>query len=56
VTWYNAEWSSGLGTYQARFYQEIAPVIGVGVPASYRAEATDKGTLLEPPDPRPARR
>jgi hypothetical protein len=49
---------------EVRFYQEIAPVIGVRVPACYRAEATDDGTLLEledlsswPPgaDPAPAR-
>lgn len=32
---------------EVRFYQEIAPVIGVRVPACYRAEATDDGTLLE---------
>lgn len=29
-----------------RFYQEIAPVAGVRVPACYRAEANDDGTLL----------
>jgi hypothetical protein len=32
---------------EVRFYEEIAPVIGVRVPACYRAEATDDGTLLE---------
>ncbi len=32
---------------EVRFYQEIAPVVGVRVPACYRAEATDDGTLLE---------
>jgi hypothetical protein len=32
---------------EVRFYQEIAPVIGMRVPACYRAEATDDGTLLE---------
>lgn len=32
---------------EVRFYQEIAPVIGVRVPACYRAEATGDGTLLE---------
>jgi thiamine kinase-like enzyme len=32
---------------EVRFYQEIAPVIGVRVPTCYRAEATDDGTLLE---------
>ena len=32
---------------EIRFYQEIAPVIGVRVPACYHAEATDAGTLLE---------
>jgi hypothetical protein len=32
---------------EVRFYQEIAPVISVRVPACYRAEATDDGTLLE---------
>jgi Phosphotransferase enzyme family len=31
---------------EVRFYQEIAPVVGVRVPACYRAEATDEGTLL----------
>jgi len=32
---------------EVRFYQEIAPAIGVRVPACYRAEVTDDGTLLE---------
>lgn len=32
---------------EVRFYQEIAPVIGVRVPACHRAEVTDDGTLLE---------
>jgi len=32
---------------EVRFYQEIAPVVGVRVPACYRTEATDAGTLLE---------
>jgi hypothetical protein len=32
---------------EVRFYREIAQVIGVRVPACYRAEATDDGTLLE---------
>lgn len=32
---------------EVRFYREIAPVIGVRVPACYRAEATDEGTVLE---------
>ena len=32
---------------EVRFYQGIAPVIGVRVPACYRAEATHDGTLLE---------
>lgn len=32
---------------EVRFYREIAPVIGVRVPACYRAEATGDGTLLE---------
>jgi hypothetical protein len=32
---------------EVRFYQELAPVVGVRVPACYRAEATDDGTLLE---------
>lgn len=32
---------------EVRFYQEIAPVIGVRVPVCYRAEVTDDGTLLE---------
>ena len=31
---------------EVRFYREIAPVIGLRVPACYRAEATDDGTLL----------
>src|ERR1700752_906590 len=32
---------------EVRFYQEISPVIGGRVPACYRAETTDDGTLLE---------
>jgi thiamine kinase-like enzyme len=32
---------------EVRFYQEIAPVVGVRVPACYRSEANDDGTLLE---------
>lgn len=32
---------------EVRFYQELAPVVGVRVPACYRAEATDAGTLIE---------
>lgn len=32
---------------EVRFYQQIAPIVGVRVPACYRAEATDDGTLLE---------
>jgi len=32
---------------EVRFYQEIAPVIGVRVPACYRAQVTNEGTLLE---------
>ena len=31
---------------EVRFYREIAPHIGVRVPACYRAEMTDDGTLL----------
>ena len=30
-----------------RFYREIAPVVGVRVPACYRAEVDNDGTLLE---------
>lgn len=32
---------------EVRFYQLIAPVVGVRVPACYRAEVTDSGTILE---------
>jgi Ser/Thr protein kinase RdoA (MazF antagonist) len=32
---------------EVRFYREIAPVVGVRVPACQRAEAEDWGTLLE---------
>ena len=32
---------------EVRFYQQIAPIVGVRVPACYRAEVTDDGTLLE---------
>lgn len=32
---------------EVRFYQLIAPVVGVRVPLCYRAEATDHGTVLE---------
>jgi fructosamine-3-kinase len=37
-----------LDSFQAevRFYREIAPVIGVRVPACYRAEGTEDGTVL----------
>jgi hypothetical protein len=37
-----------LGMFRAevRFYQEIAPVVGVRVPLCHRAEAGDDGTLL----------
>lgn len=31
---------------EVRFYREIAPIVGVRVPACYRAEITDTGTLL----------
>ena len=31
---------------EVRFYREIAPVLGVRVPACYRAEDSDEGTLL----------
>jgi hypothetical protein len=37
----------GMFTAEVRFYQEIAPVIGIRVPACYRAESTAAGTLLE---------
>ncbi len=41
--------AAALGTAEAevRFYREIAPEIGVRVPACYRAELTDEGSLLE---------
>jgi hypothetical protein len=32
--------------HELRFYKEIAPVVGVRVPACYQAEETDEGTLL----------
>jgi hypothetical protein len=32
---------------ELRFYREIAPVIGIRVPACYRAEESAEGTLLE---------
>lgn len=32
---------------EVRFYQEIAPVIGVRVPACYRAAVTGEGTVLQ---------
>ncbi len=32
---------------EVRFYREIAPVVGVRVPACYQAEDTDQGTVLE---------
>ena len=37
-----------LDSFQAevRFYLEVAPVIGVRVPACYEAQATDQGTAL----------
>ena len=40
--------TEALDSFQAevRFYQEIAPVIGVRVPACYQAESTDDGTVL----------
>jgi aminoglycoside/choline kinase family phosphotransferase len=31
---------------ELRFYKDIAPVVGVRVPACYQAEETDEGTLL----------
>jgi hypothetical protein len=31
---------------EVRFYREIAPVVGVRVPACYQAEETAEGTLL----------
>ena len=31
---------------EVRFYREIAPVVGVRVPACYQAEATEAGTSL----------
>jgi hypothetical protein len=41
--------AAALGMFRAevRFYREIAPVIGVRVPACYRAEDGPDGTLLE---------
>lgn len=40
--------SEALESFKAevRFYREIAPVVGVRVPACYRAEDTDEGTVL----------
>jgi len=40
--------SEALDSFRAevRFYAEIAPVVGVRVPACYRAEDTDEGTVL----------
>jgi aminoglycoside phosphotransferase (APT) family kinase protein len=40
--------TEALGSFRAevRFYREIAPVVGVRVPACYRAEDTDEGTVL----------
>jgi hypothetical protein len=40
--------SEALDSFRAevRFYREIAPVAGVRVPACYRAEDTDEGTVL----------
>lgn len=37
-----------LGSFEAevRFYREIAPVVGVRVPACYQAEQADQGTIL----------
>jgi hypothetical protein len=32
---------------EVRFYQQIAPVVGVRVPVCYRAEVSDRGTVLE---------
>ena len=31
---------------EVRFYREIAPVVGVRVPACYQAEENEDGTLL----------
>jgi hypothetical protein len=36
----------GMFTAEVRFYREIAPVVGVRVPACYRAEESAEGTLL----------
>jgi hypothetical protein len=36
----------GMFTAELRFYREIAPDVGVRVPACYRAEESDQGTLL----------
>jgi hypothetical protein len=40
--------TEALDSFQAevRFYREIAPVIGIRVPACYEAEVTDEGTAL----------
>src|SRR5215469_8059257 len=40
--------SEALDSFRAevRFYREIAPVVGVRVPACYQAEVTDEGTML----------
>lgn len=40
--------SEALDSFRAevRFYREIAPVVGIRVPACYRAEDTDAGTVL----------
>jgi Phosphotransferase enzyme family len=40
--------TDALGSFEAevRFYREIAPVVGVRVPACYQAEQTDQGTIL----------
>jgi len=37
----------GMAQAEVRFYREIAPEVGVRVPACYRAELTDEGSLLE---------
>ncbi|MET7278433.1 phosphotransferase [Kribbella sp. NPDC005582] len=37
----------GMAEAEVRFYREIAPEIGVRVPACYRAELNDEGSLLE---------
>lgn len=41
-------------TREVRFYTEIAPAVGVRVPAVFRAEARDGGTVLELDDLSPS--